>query len=552
MGGSSTFSRLIITACALGATLAGPSQADVTAGKTVVLGPFVGQNATKDRANLEPLPIEFYGTDLGFSYEHKGRLHFLFGDTSAHETGEPIEKSNGGKFDDSFGSIDLARWNSPETFGPGHLPPVLIGQNPGSTETAAIDPGQPLEVFKTPIGGFSNGVNEFGVFFTFKPLGCQADAQCPHHSSCDTGLGDIGKPWTEQAGLTLFCVDGSPGCRNDTLSDAKGKPVPNSGLCVDRTSSNWQNTARGRIDGVVVQLLIGTRDTTVPKRYHTDHSWYTRKFMNSEWRTVRAFDEPGSAGAAAPDYRWADHPASRSRVFIWGRPHFVGFNAANRTLSAYFAYVDLPRARGYAWNPRFFAGLDAKGQPRFSSREDEAKPLDLDSTQPGVQAAESTDMVDQVSVAWVPALAKWVMLYGGGVTTLPIEPGLKKCGVLELFIGPECSSVNLGNGAIRMRTADAPWGPWSPSQDVLVAGDPSVPAKQYGPGGVLYQKDCKDPSCAQPTRQRDLHPNEYGFLYAPNIIEQWSRATADGADIYWNVSTWDPYRIVLVRTHLKR
>src|SRR5882672_6507716 len=231
MNRTSRYSLLAVALCGVAAWQQG--SADVKAGNSQVLGPFVGQTAVRDAANVSPKLIEFYGTDLGFSYEHRGRLHLIFGDSMGVEAGDPIEKSNGGKFDDSFGSIDLSKWGDPTKFAPGHIPPVFIGQNPNSTEAAAIDVGRPMEEFKTPIGGFSDGTNEFGVFFTYKPMGCSVDADCPEHTSCDTGLGEAGAHWKDPAGLTFPCNDNSsPACRNDTLQDEKGKP---SGLCGDPT-----------------------------------------------------------------------------------------------------------------------------------------------------------------------------------------------------------------------------------------------------------------------------------------------------------------------------
>jgi len=44
---------------------------------------------------------------------------------------------------------------------------------------------------------------------------------------------------------------------------------------------------------------------------------------------------------------------------------------------------------------------------------------------------------------------------------------------------------------------------------------------------------------------------EYGWFYAANIIEQWTRPAGDGVDIIWNASTWDPYRVILLRTHIE-
>ena len=45
---------------------------------------------------------------------------------------------------------------------------------------------------------------------------------------------------------------------------------------------------------------------------------------------------------------------------------------------------------------------------------------------------------------------------------------------------------------------------------------------------------------------------EYGFLYSANIITEWTVAAGDGVDVIWNVSTWDPYRVVLLRTRINR
>jgi hypothetical protein len=105
-----------------------------------------------------------------------------------------------------------------------------------------------------------------------------------------------------------------------------------------------------------------------------------------------------------------------------------------------------------------------------------------------------------------------------------------------------------------MRTADHPWGPWSAPQDVLVGGDPakSPPEEQFAPGGILRHPDCTAETCAGSTDWEGVDPREYGFLYGVNIIEQWTRPAGDGVDLIWNVSTWDPYRVVLVRTRINR
>lgn len=526
--------------------------ADPAPVSTTVLGPFVGTGAALDPANESPQHIAFYGTDLGFSYAHAGRLHFLFGDTSAIETGEPIQASTAGRFDDSFGSLELSAWPDPAQFTAGHLPRVRLGQNPGTTETAALDPGFPMELFKTPVGGFSNGQREFGLFYLAKPVACANDADCGG-LACDTGLGFAGSAPAVQEGFTLACSEGAPGCVADTMMDTAGKPRPGTGICVDRTVSIWRDDAYGRASSAAVTLRVAVRDLDDPRRYKPLRDWATIKFSNIALRTVQDFVPERGAGRAQQDYRTAGSEGEHRRVFLWGRPGFMGVGARGRTLGLYFGYVDLPENADSPWKIQYFTGLDSQGVPQFGEREVDAVAVDLDAALPGVQPEEARDVVNQVSIAWAEPLGKWVMLYSGGVTRLPLPPVLPNCGVLELFTGAYCRDVVIGDGAVSMRTAADPWGPWSAPREVLVGGDPDARplTGQYAAGGMLRHAACQGANCAPHTPDRNAQPNEYGFLYSPNIIEQWIRPAGKGVDIIWNASTWDPYRVILLRTRIE-
>jgi hypothetical protein len=294
-----------------------------------------------------------------------------------------------------------------------------------------------------------------------------------------------------------------------------------------------------------LRTRIGIRDPTDPRKYGHAHDWLTNKFMNVNVRTVQDF----TPGVARRDYRPAAGTGANRRLFVWGRPGFVGANAAGRNLQLYFAWTDLPAGPGYEWKLNYYAGSD-KGVPRFSTDQREAAPLDLDSTRDGDQPHEVHDVVDQHTIAWMEELGKWVMFYGGGMGR-NLRAALPACGVLQLFTGAECTKVDTGNGAFRMRTADHPWGPWSPPQDLIVAGDPALPELQYGPGGALRHPLCTQPDCAPHTDTPFYNQDEYGFFYAPNIIEQWTRPAPGGVDVLWNASTWDPYRVILLRTRIR-
>jgi hypothetical protein len=158
-----------------------------------------------------------------------------------------------------------------------------------------------------------------------------------------------------------------------------------------------------------------------------------------------------------------------------------------------------------------------------------------------------------MAISWVGApIRKWVMLYGGDLD--------------DAFLAdPANARPEPGPGSIQIRFADHPWGPWSPPQPHLVPGSPAVAGDLYGPGGVLFHPACQDvpgAACAPSDPHRPFHaflPGcqsfgffEPGYFYAPNIIDAWTRPDgAGGVDLYWNVSTWNPYAVLLVRTRLR-
>jgi len=81
----------------------------------------------------------------------------------------------------------------------------------------------------------------------------------------------------------------------------------------------------------------------------------------------------------------------------------------------------------------------------------------------------------------------------------------------------------------------------------------------------MFHPDCADQPpavCASsdPTRPVDYFVEcqpvgallDTGVLYAPNIIEAYTRSDgAGGLDVFWNVSVWNPYRVALLTTNVK-
>jgi hypothetical protein len=525
----------------------GAADAQPTIGDTLVLGPFTGHHAPLHPDNRQPA-IEFYGTDLGWTYVHKGQLQFLFGDTWKNEKGEPIDSVH----DDVFGTIDLREWPNGTRISANSIPLIKLATRPGSRALSPLDAGIPAEGLKTPVGGFSDGDREFAVFITGKPQACRVDDDCAGGFTCETSVGFLGERPGKANGLTLACEEGSTACIADTLFDKADKPVQDSGVCADKTSSLWTESASGRTSATTMEHLVAVRDTKDPAKYRRIATWHTNKFINVAMRTVDDFDPTRAKARAKQDYRNSTSRTANRRVLLWGRPEFIGVNAKNQTLSMYFAYADIPREPDFTWKLNYYAGESAGGAPRFTANERDAQPIDLDSTRLGVQPREAHDIVQHMSLVWLEPLQQWVMFYGGGINDVPLPPLAPSCGLLEIFARTECKNVVVGSGAIAARFANDPWGPWSPPQDVFVAGDAKRrPLEgQYAAGGVLHHPDCAGDRCQ--SRSPSLQQGDYGWLYGANIIEPWTLSDDNGVDVIWNASTWNPYRVILLKTRIEK
>lgn len=151
---------------------------------------------------------------------------------------------------------------------------------------------------------------------------------------------------------------------------------------------------------------------------------------------------------------------------------------------------------------RYFAGTDARGEPTWSADEAEAAPM-LDQS-----------CVGELSVAWNGDLGKWVMMYNCGAT----------------------------KSQILVRTADKAWGPWSAPQVVFDADkDGGMCTFMHDPEGKCGDK-LTDPHS----------PQTAGDPYAPYMIARFAKGVpGEQADIYFLMSTWNPYNVVLMKARLK-
>lgn len=494
------------------------------------------------------------GTDLGWTFAHRDSLWVLFGDSWWVD---PVNLAS--LPDDAVGHISLTEFPdgpSVDAFVEAHpaprgqpawraagptMPVAMRGPGLGFAPVRSERDGErlPSGIGFVPMTGFSNGHDDagegvFAIFFSYEHVAC-VDGQCADGYDCDPELGN--------AALDRFggpCVLGS-----------SATCLPGPGFCQDRSTSIYDPTSPvARVQSVVLRHDVGLTTPRDPVHFRTQ-PWETQRFYNATSRTVTDFD-PARADGAGNDYTVArGNELTRAGVFVWGRPGFGGIRAEGRDAQLYLSWVPMPQPnaeRKFAWKPQYFAGTSDDGKPYFAARELDARPLDLDASAPGDQPEEVRDIVGQMSISWVPSLARWVMFYGGEGAPM----------FANALFGAEVDKVRHDpKGSLLVRFAEQPWGPWTPPEPLLAAGDlnsDAAAADQYGRGGILAHTNCRGANCARfdPAYLLDFPNNNNGVLYGPSIIDPWTTHRDSETDLYWFVSTWNPYQVVLMKTTVKR
>lgn len=148
---------------------------------------------------------------------------------------------------------------------------------------------------------------------------------------------------------------------------------------------------------------------------------------------------------------------------------------------------------------RYFAGLDAQDQPQWSTQESDA------------QALFDQPCVGEFSVTYNPFIERWILLYN--------------CGFED-------------SRGINLRTATQPWGPWSEAQILF------DPWADNGYCHFLHVSWAYDNCDTVHDAGRE---NEWGGEYGPYQFETLAVGDATQTTIYFTLSTWNPYTVVLMK-----
>jgi hypothetical protein len=569
-----------------------------------------------------------YGTDLGYSVPNPsdGQLAMLFGDSWAAQTdvcAYPVSPA-----DDLQGALPLQR---PSVLSVGQ-PTAAAAQACDSFGYALEDASDPtswsrIHVYKdpssrsqdnmlntgmlrTPVAAWQDGQHVFGAFVRDEATRCKVSTDCPPQMLCSSDPDYPGKHVGAcQPNISViedadprYCVtaDDCPAlnlCNDlDTGRCVAAKPftVQRDGQSL---SPDWYDDDPRR--GMALNVYLAT--ALWPDRaadYGTGFRFATNKFINMTARTVTHFDPEH------PENN--DYSAGTETLLIWGRPAFVttkGFQAFPFLL--YQPLAGLLNEQGLIhWAPRYFAGYSPDGGPQWSDIEADAQPLygvDENLVQRGGHWAwdwkqPEVDYLEQMSVAWVAPLARWVMLYSGDPPAFAVADPASG----EKLPPAHPQAVP---GAIYLRSAAHPWGRARVDAPASQAFTPARPVltRRMMAKYLACDDDAKDHSECGPQRethdpddllraigdwtteltpgdwlnvsaeciagntalgvQNSLEDDSSGHLYGANIIEQWTEDVSDRApglaerqravELYWNVSTWNPYAVQLVKTQLR-
>jgi hypothetical protein len=158
---------------------------------------------------------------------------------------------------------------------------------------------------------------------------------------------------------------------------------------------------------------------------------------------------------------------------------------------------------------RYYAGLDASNGPTWSDNEADAFPVLKDGT------------LGDISVTWCKELGLWLMTYDRRTTPVGIAFSYSR----------------------------APWGPWSDPQVIF------NPLRDNAFGKFIHnpmraQNDgLSGPALGR--RKKEDAEEIRGGAFAPYVVERWTKVQDSTLNLYYLMSTNNPYVVVLMKTRLQ-
>jgi hypothetical protein len=311
-------------------------------------------------------------------------------------------------------------------------------------------------------------------------------------------VGDV--PRWPDALATSDTTDPESGVHLDFLTRAKGRYVTIQPAGINM-GANGVPLAGISLNG---QMYVAVR-TNDPRNRSTEHSVLTKFTPPASFETLRTISQLPSGhflkmSLHAQPEAASGFPPGGPWVLIWGTGSY-------RESDAYLAIV--PAAQFESGNgTKYFAGLDTAGAPKWSDAEADSQPIVKDGT------------LGDLSVTWCKNLGMWLMTYDR--RTAP--------------------------AGITFSYSRTPWGPWSEPQLIFNA------VVNGALGKFIHNPRAKpNDGLAGPSHmlRNEADPETViGGAYAPYVVERWTRLRGNELDIYYTMSTVNPYVVVLMKSRL--
>jgi hypothetical protein len=194
-------------------------------------------------------------------------------------------------------------------------------------------------------------------------------------------------------------------------------------------------------------------------------------------------------------------PPGGPYILVWGTGQY-------RKSDAYLSIVPAAQIET-GKGTRYFAGTDASGAPMWSEKESDAAPIVKNGT------------MGDLSVTWCKDLSLWLMTYDS-------RPPASR-GILFSY-------------------SRTPWGPWSEPQVIF------NPTRDGAVGKFIHDPSARpDDGLAGPViGMGQANPGAVrGGEYAPYVVERWTKVQGSELNLYYVLSTWNPYVVVLMKSRLK-
>ncbi|MDR3401655.1 MAG: DUF4185 domain-containing protein [Chthoniobacter sp.] len=307
--------------------------------------------------------------------------------------------------------------------------------------------------------------------------------------------------WAEDTMAMTEARDPERGVRLNFLMDGKGKYLV---IAPPGISMGPFETPAGGIS-------LGGQMYVLVKTDYKDESWSTgrsviTKFVPSgKFEVLRTISKrPGgqfmTMSLHLQPRPYPLLPPGGPYVFIWG-------TGAYRKSDAFLQIVPAKHFES-GEGTRYFAGLNAEGAPIWAGKEAEEQPIVKNGT------------MGDLSVTWCQALGLWLMTY----------------------------DAERPSGGVWFRSSRTPWGPWSEPQKIFEEW------RDGAMGKFIHNPQAKTPDgFAGPVIGKDRKgwEAEFGGYYAPYVVERFTKVEGSELDLYYCLSTWNPYVVVLMKSRLQ-